>query len=63
MTHSRVEVESPSIEPIPVVSEYRDVFLTDSSGMSPNRDIDFCIDLELANRLVYIPPYHMLQQN
>ncbi|WMV20179.1 hypothetical protein MTR67_013564, partial [Solanum verrucosum] len=46
-----VKIESPSIESIPVVSEFREVFPTDFPGMPPDRDIDFSIDLELY------PPY------
>ena len=42
-----------------MVSEYRDVFLTDSPGMSSDRVIDFCIDLDLGNHVIYIPSYHI----
>ncbi|WMV19172.1 hypothetical protein MTR67_012557, partial [Solanum verrucosum] len=60
LAHIRdVEVESPSIESIPVVSEFRVVFPTDLSGMPLDRDIDFCIDLEISTRPISIPPYHM----
>ncbi|WMV29593.1 hypothetical protein MTR67_022978, partial [Solanum verrucosum] len=52
-------VESPSIESIPVVSEFREVFLTDFPGMPSDRDIDFCIDLEPGTRPISIPPYRM----
>ncbi|WMV33599.1 hypothetical protein MTR67_026984 [Solanum verrucosum] len=54
-----VEVESPSIESILVVSEFREMFPNDLPGISPDRDIDFCIDLELGTRLISIPPYRM----
>ncbi|WMV59038.1 hypothetical protein MTR67_052423 [Solanum verrucosum] len=54
-----VEVESPSIESIHVVLQFRVVFPTDLPGMPPNRDIDFCIDLELGTRPISIPPYRM----
>ncbi|WMV18355.1 hypothetical protein MTR67_011740 [Solanum verrucosum] len=47
LAHIRdVEVESPSIESNPVLSEFREVFPTDLPGMPLDRDIDFCIDLE-----------------
>ncbi|WMV09491.1 hypothetical protein MTR67_002876 [Solanum verrucosum] len=54
-----VEVESPFIESIPVVSEFREVFPTNLPGMPPDRDINFCIDLEPGTRTISIPPYCM----
>ncbi|XP_069143448.1 uncharacterized protein [Solanum lycopersicum] len=36
----------PLIEPVSVVLEFLDVFPTDLPGMPPDRDIDFCNDLE-----------------
>ena len=40
------KVESPCIDSIPIVSEFRKLFPTDCLGMPPCRDIDFCIDLQ-----------------
>ncbi|WMV29708.1 hypothetical protein MTR67_023093 [Solanum verrucosum] len=54
-----VEVECPSIESIHVVSKFREVFPTDLPRMPPDRDIDFCIDLEPGTRPIFIPPYRM----
>ncbi|WMV59012.1 hypothetical protein MTR67_052397, partial [Solanum verrucosum] len=54
-----VEVESPSIESIPMMSEFREVFPTDLPGMPPDRDIYFCINLETRTRPISIPPYRM----
>ncbi|KAH0773664.1 hypothetical protein KY290_010801 [Solanum tuberosum] len=54
-----VEIETPSIEFIPVVSEFRKVFPNDLHGMPPDRDIDFCIDLEPGTHPISIPPYCM----
>ncbi|WMV42843.1 hypothetical protein MTR67_036228 [Solanum verrucosum] len=54
-----VEVESSSIESIHVVSEFREVFLDDLPGMPPNKDIDFCIDLEPSTLPIFIPPYRI----
>ncbi|WMV44912.1 hypothetical protein MTR67_038297, partial [Solanum verrucosum] len=60
LAHIRdVEVESPFIESIPVVSEFRDVFPTDLPGMPPNRDINFCIDLEPGTCPISISSYRM----
>ncbi|WMV07891.1 hypothetical protein MTR67_001276 [Solanum verrucosum] len=53
------EIEAPSIESIPVVLEFREVFSNDLPGMPPDRDIDFCIDLEPGTSPISIPPYRM----
>ncbi|WMV19898.1 hypothetical protein MTR67_013283 [Solanum verrucosum] len=51
LAHIRdVEVESPSIESIPVVLEFREVFPNDLPRMPSDRDIDFYIDLEPDTR-------------
>ena len=52
-------VEIPMLESIPVVSEFSEVFLTDLLGLPPDRDIDFCIDVEPGTRPISNPPYHM----
>ena len=49
----------PSIESVPVVREFLDVFPADLPGMPPDRDINFCIDLEPGTRPISIPPYRM----
>ncbi|WMV49778.1 hypothetical protein MTR67_043163 [Solanum verrucosum] len=54
-----VEVKAPSIEYIPVGSEFREVFPTDLPGMPLDRDIYFFIDLEPGTRPISIPPYRM----
>ncbi|WMV09679.1 hypothetical protein MTR67_003064, partial [Solanum verrucosum] len=54
-----VEVESPSIESIRVVSEFREVFPNDLPGMPHDKDIDFCIDLEPGTHPISVPPYRM----
>ena len=35
------------------------MFPADPPGMTPDRDIDFCIDLEPDSRPISIPPYRM----
>ncbi|WMV09387.1 hypothetical protein MTR67_002772 [Solanum verrucosum] len=54
-----VEVESPSIESIPVVSEFREVFHMDFPGMPPDRDIDFYIVYKPHTHPISIPLYRM----
>ncbi|XP_069145658.1 uncharacterized protein [Solanum lycopersicum] len=36
-----------------------DAVITDLPGMPPDRDIDFCIDLEPSTRSISIPPYRI----
>ncbi|KAH0636396.1 hypothetical protein KY289_036311 [Solanum tuberosum] len=60
LAHIRdVEIEAPSIGSLPVVSEFIEVFPNDLPGMTPDRDRDFCIDLEPGTHPISIPPYRM----
>ena len=45
----------PLIESVSVVREFLDVFPADLPGMPPDRDIDFCIDLEPGTRPFLYP--------
>ena len=47
------------LESIPVVSEFSEVFPTDLPGLPPDRDIDFCTNVEPGTRPISIPPYRM----
>ena len=49
----------PSIESVSIVCEFLDVFPANLVGMPPDRDIDFCIDLEPGTRPISIPLYRM----
>ena len=49
----------PSIESVSIVREFLDVFPADLPCMPPDRDIDFCIDLEPGTHPISIPPYRM----
>ena len=53
------KVESPSIDSVPIVSEFRKLFPIDCLGMPPCRDIDFCIDLQPDTHPILIPPLRM----
>ncbi|XP_070014529.1 uncharacterized protein [Nicotiana sylvestris] len=54
-----VSVDTPTMESVPVVRDYPDVFSVDLPSMPPDRDIDFCIDLLPGTQPIYIPPYCM----
>ena len=52
-------VEPPSMDSVPVVHEFLDVFPSNLPGVPPDRDIDFAIDLGPGTKPISIPPYHM----
>ncbi|KAH0725040.1 hypothetical protein KY284_000905 [Solanum tuberosum] len=54
-----IESETPSLESIPVVSEFLEVFPIDLPGIPPEREIDFGIDLMPNTQPISIPPYRM----
>ena len=54
-----VEKPSPKIEEIPVVKEYKDVFPEELSGLPPDRQIEFTIDLVPGTTPISKAPYRM----
>jgi hypothetical protein len=50
-----------SIEEIPVVREFPDVFPDELPGIPPERDIEFKIELQLGTTPVTKSPYKMIQ--
>ena len=51
--------EIPSVDSVPVVNEFQDVFHDDLPRVPPPREIEFCIDLESDTKHISIPPYRM----
>ena len=51
--------KTPSLELVPVVNEYLDVFPEDLPGMPPEREIDFGINLLPDTQPISILPYRM----
>ena len=51
--------EGTLMDEIPVVKEFPDVFSDDIIGLSPNREVDFTIDLIPGTESISIPPYRM----
>ncbi|XP_012477663.1 uncharacterized protein LOC105793284 [Gossypium raimondii] len=47
------------LDQLPVVSEYVDVFLKELSGLPPNREVEFVIDLIHRTMPISISPYRM----
>ncbi|XP_070020452.1 uncharacterized protein [Nicotiana sylvestris] len=54
------DAEIPTLQSIPVVREYTDVFLDELPGIPPKRAVDFGIDLLLGTQPISIPPYRMV---
>ncbi|XP_070024842.1 uncharacterized protein [Nicotiana sylvestris] len=54
-----VSTDTPSVDSVPVVRDYPDVFPADLPGMPPDRDIDFGIDLLPDTQPISIPLYHI----
>ena len=52
-------MEGVKLEDIPVVCEYADVFPDDLSGLPPDRDIEFVIELQLGTAPISKWPYRM----
>ena len=56
LSHLRDDTSKvPSLESVLIVCEFLDVFPVDHPGMQPDRDIDFCIDLEPGTHPISIP--------
>ena len=47
------------MEDIPIVKEFPDVFPDDISGLLPDREVEFTIDLIPGTEPISIPPYRM----
>ncbi|XP_070017402.1 uncharacterized protein [Nicotiana sylvestris] len=52
-------VEAPSLESVPVVNEFLDVFPDELTGIPLDREIDFGIDVMIGTQPISIPPYIM----
>ena len=52
--------EISTIDTVPVVNEFQDVFPDDFHRVPPPPDIDFGIDLEPDTKPISIPPYRMV---
>ena len=52
-------IQATSIEEVPVVCDYADVFLEELPGMPPDRDLEFVIDLIPRTAPIAKRPYRM----
>ncbi|XP_070020932.1 uncharacterized protein [Nicotiana sylvestris] len=58
-SQSLADSEKPTLQSIPVVKEYEDIFPDKLPGIPPEREIDFGIDLLPGTQLISIPLYRM----
>ena len=54
-----VQVDKGSVDRVPVVCEFQDVFPEELPGLSPEREIEFCIDVVPSTDPISMPPYRM----
>ncbi|PKA63350.1 hypothetical protein AXF42_Ash005245 [Apostasia shenzhenica] len=54
-----IKAVSPKLQDIPVVNEYSDVFPKDLSGLPPDREIEFTIDIIPGTEPISKVPYRM----
>ena len=52
-------LEAKSVEEVPIVCEYPDVFLEELPGMPPDQDVEFVIDLLPGTGPIAQRPYRM----
>jgi hypothetical protein len=58
-TSSLHHLTAPSLEDIPIAREYPDTFPDDLTGMPPDRDMEFTIDLQPGTMPISRRPYKM----
>ncbi|XP_070034749.1 uncharacterized protein [Nicotiana tomentosiformis] len=51
--------EAPTLECVPIVNEFPEVFPDELSGIPPDREIDIRIDVIPGMQPIFIPPYKM----
>ncbi|XP_075103597.1 uncharacterized protein LOC142178166 [Nicotiana tabacum] len=54
-----VDAQIPTLQSVPIVNEFPEVFPEDLPGVPPDREIDFRIDLLPGTKPISIPPYRM----
>ncbi|XP_070050613.1 uncharacterized protein [Nicotiana tomentosiformis] len=59
LAYVRDTAETPTIDSVPVVREFSDVFPSDLLSMPPDHNIDFSIDLAPGTQPIFIPLYRM----
>ena len=54
-----VQANIGSVDKVPIVCEFQDVFPKELPGLPPEREIEFCIDVVPGTDPISMPPYRM----
>ena len=54
-----VEADKGTVERVPVVCKFVNIFPEELPGLPPDREIEFCIDVVPSTNPISIPPYGM----
>ena len=54
-----MNADKGAVDRVPMVCKFPDVFLEELSGLPPNREIEFCIDVVPGTDPISMPPYRM----
>ena len=54
-----IEAKTRAVENVPVVCEFFYIFPEELSGLPPEREIEFCIDVIPGTDPISMPPYRM----
>ena len=54
-----VQADKGSVDRVPVVCEFQDVFPEELPGLPPEREIEFCIEVVPGTDPISMPPYRM----
>ena len=54
-----VQADIGSVDRVPVVCEFQDIFLEEFPGLPPERETEFCIDVVPGTDPISMPPYRM----
>ena len=54
-----VQADKGSVDRVPVVYEFQDIFPEELPGLPPEREIEFCIDVVPGTDPISMPPYRM----
>ena len=54
-----VRADKGSVDRVPVVCEFQDIFLEELPGLPPERENEFCIDVVPGTDPISMPPYRL----
>ena len=54
-----VQADKGSVDRVPVVCEFQDIFPEELTGLPPEREIEFCIDVVSGTDPISMPSYRM----